>query len=327
MGISLCLCGCKKEVTYNKYKLREYVSGHNSRVSNPNKNNKWTEKQKVNFSKKIKNLYNIGKIRNPRKGTKLTEETRKKISEKKRLWYKNNKHPREGIKLDKKLIERIRLKNISNGTYKRNSEFMKLNNPMKNKILREKATETLKERYSSGELKPSMLGKKFSEETRKKISEKAKLRIGDKNSFYGKTHSNEFKDFMCNNNPNKNGKLFKNEEFLEKWITAMNRKPNKLEKFLIDLLNKNFPNEWKYVGNFKFWIEGKNPDFINCNGKKLIIESYCKYWKERNYSSIGEFKQQRSKIFLKYGYRTLFIEDKELKNEEKVIQKIERFIG
>lgn len=55
---------------------------------------------------------------------------------------------------------------------------------------------------------PPMLGKKHSEETKRKISESQKgLQVGDKNGMYGKTHSEEFKKNMSlrmsENNPMK----------------------------------------------------------------------------------------------------------------------------
>ena len=48
--------------------------------------------------------------------------------------------------------------------------------------------------------KGSMLGKKLSLEQRKKISERAKLNTGSKNPFYGKTHSEETKRKIGNAN-------------------------------------------------------------------------------------------------------------------------------
>ena len=41
------------------------------------------------------------------------------------------------------------------------------------------------------------IGKKASEETKKKMSENAKLKIGDKNPFFGKHHSEETKQKIC----------------------------------------------------------------------------------------------------------------------------------
>jgi len=51
-------------------------------------------------------------------------------------------------------------------------------------------------------------------------------------------------------------------------------------------------------------LEGFRPDFINCNGKKLIIELAGGHWHSRSY------EHERSEVFRKFGYRTFVIWDR-----------------
>lgn len=54
-------------------------------------------------------------------------------------------------------------------------------------------------------------------------------------------------------------------------------RPNTLEQKLIDLITKyNLP--YKYVGDGSVVLYNYNPDFINVNGKKQIIEVFGEYW-------------------------------------------------
>ena len=92
--------------------------------------------------------------------------------------------------------------------------------------------------------------------------------------------------------------------------------PNKDESHLNKLLKINFPHEWKFVGDGKVIIEKKNPDFININGKKQIIEMYGTYWHK------PEEVQPRIDTFAKYGYKTLVVWDYELDDETKVIERV-----
>ena len=104
--------------------------------------------------------------------------------------------------------------------------------------------------------------------------------------------------------------------------------PNKKEWVLNRLLKINFPHEWKFVGNGKVIIERKNPDFININGKKQIIELFGKHWHEE--SEV----QPRTDLFAKYGYKTLILWDTELSKSKrsdapknkKLIEKIISFM-
>jgi very-short-patch-repair endonuclease/Ni/Co efflux regulator RcnB len=109
-----------------------------------------------------------------------------------------------------------------------------------------------------------------------------------------------------------------NPELLKKSLTF--RRPNKTEEKLTSLFQKHFPNEFKFVGDGSFIIEGLNPDWINCNGKKLIIELFGERWHEPNEES------SRKEIFSKYGFKTIVIWWKETRNEKLVIEKVRNFI-
>jgi len=115
----------------------------------------------------------------------------------------------------------------------------------------------------------------------------------------------------------------KNPDFIKKRMKALNIKPNKKEIILNNLLQNTFPFEWKYVGNGKIIIDRLNPDFINCNGKKLIIELFGDYWHSAKIAHITE--EERRKRFAKYGFKMLVIWESELKNLNKVSSKIKDF--
>ena len=118
-------------------------------------------------------------------------------------------------------------------------------------------------------------------------------------------------------------KNWQNEEYAKKMFKIFAIKPNKPELFLNELLQQNFPNSFKYVGDGKVWFDGFNPDFI-CNPSKKIIELFGIYWHNRKGMELRDKK--RLETFAKYGYKTLVIWDTELKNNNQVIEKINNFI-
>ena len=117
-------------------------------------------------------------------------------------------------------------------------------------------------------------------------------------------------------------KLYR-EKTLLKIFRAQKLKPNKPEKALKKLLNRLLPNEYKYVGNGKIVIDRFNPDFINVNGQKKIIELYGDYW--HNLSSYKKRDRRRVRIYKKYGYKTLIIWQHELKDLNRTKNRILNF--
>ena len=113
-------------------------------------------------------------------------------------------------------------------------------------------------------------------------------------------------------------KRFTNIKELEKFEgkALANRQMTVAESKVNDILQTNFPNDWKWVGNGAFWIEGKNPDFINTNSLKAVIEvDGCEEWKRKDYGGNDMYAQSRIEHFGKYGFRCLIINYKQKTDE------------
>lgn len=180
-----------------------------------------------------------------------------------------------------------------------------------------------------------MLGKKMSEAARKRNSEVHK---GQTSWMAGKTHNTETRKRLSDshrgiplskNHRESIGKASKgvwariSEEKKNEWAANIRKGqqcfPNKPESAILLILDSMYPGEWKFVGDGKVIISGKNPDFINVNGQKKIIELFGDYWHR------GQSPQDRADIFKPFGYKTLVIWERELKEINLVISKIRDF--
>jgi G:T-mismatch repair DNA endonuclease (very short patch repair protein) len=113
---------------------------------------------------------------------------------------------------------------------------------------------------------------------------------------------------------------YRDPEYTAKMKEAWNMKPNKAELFLMGLLDRLYPGEWKYTGDFSMTINGKCPDFVNCNGKKLVIEYFGDYWHQ------GHDPKERAAAFAPFGYKTIVIWGSEMKDLDMVTNRIHGFM-
>jgi len=252
-----------------------------------------------------------------------------------RLAKKGIKRPKEecekisrglmGRKVSKETKEKLRLSNIgqkrSEETCEKISKSLK-GRPGHNKG--KKFSDEWKRRLSKSHkgLPSPQKGKHLSDRTKrilseknlgKRLSEATKEKIGA--AFRGIKLSNEHRRKVSEATK----RSWKNPEVVERKRLAFNLHPNKPETFIFSLLEKLYPGEWKYTGDFSFMIGGKNPDFVNCNGQKKCIEHYGTYWHK------GDDPRDRINLFRSYGYDTLVIWEHELKDFKKLRRKIFNF--
>lgn len=199
-------------------------------------------------------------------------------------------------------------------------------------------SEMRKKQYAIKDANP-FYGKKHSDETKEIIRKRAIERCA--NPEYRKMISDKTKEGMTPeviarlsiiNKETANNPVWKarksemekmrwkyDKNFLAKVKKSRSTKPNKAECKLRDILNEKYPGGWKFTGDFSFMINGKNPDFVNYNGQKKLIELFGDYWHE------GENPQDRIDVFKPFGYDTLVIWEHELKDLDSLKYKLERF--
>jgi len=227
-----------------------------------------------------------------------------------------NAHNRKGCKHTEETKKKMSINH---------ADFRGINSPSFGK----KHTEEAKRKMKLKRSKQIMKG--CSEETKRKISEKNK---GHKATVTSLNYTQEVRYKISNimkkrwEDPKYANKislssksLWKNPEFVLKMKkTIKNKRPNKPETIILELLNQLYPKQWKYTGDFSFIINGKNPDFTNINGQKKLIELFGDYYhKDQN-------PQDRIDVFKPFGYETLVIWEHELKNISMVKFRINKFV-
>jgi len=158
-----------------------------------------------------------------------------------------------------------------------------------------------------------------SKETRLKISMALKgKRTGEKNPFYGKHHTPETKAKLS--------KKFKGRKFsidTRRKISEA-RKRHKiplhhtLPELIFERICKKYSLPFRYVGDGSFWIENINPDFIECNGKKIAVEIFGDYWHSPLLNQHIEWNRTyegRRAILKKYGWDVIIFWESDLKKE------------
>jgi len=248
--------------------------------------------------------------------TKETDERVRKNSESLKLYYKTTQNPLCGFKkgckmhLGRKLTD-MHKKKIGDGV--KLSLSWQANIRSKDRSL--KLSKALKGRIFSTEWKDkiseSMKGKRMGDENPAKRIE-VRRKIAE--SKLGKPRSLETRKKLSITWKEK----WKNDTvFVNKWIKSQNLRPNKKEQYLIDLFKRE-KIPFNYVGDFKYMIGRKCPDFINKYNNQ-IIEFFGNHWHTK------EEEKEKINYFKEYGYDCLVIWQSELNKEEILLNKIRNF--
>lgn len=184
----------------------------------------------------------------------------------------------------------------------------------KENIIKEKISNTLKKLHSEKIITPWNKNKKglqtpWNKDKRGLQKAWNKDLTKDKDARL-KTISEAVKTFYIvypNKRKEKSLKMMGNKNWANK------KGPTCFEHKIIILCSK-YRLPFVYTGDGRILIGYKNPDFIN-EENKIIIEVFLDYFKIRDYGSIEEYMYQRGKHFSKYGYKTIFISEKEITNK------------
>lgn len=113
---------------------------------------------------------------------------------------------------------------------------------------------------------------------------------------------------------------------IEGILKSVQAKPNTKEQKLNRILKKYFPGEFKLNVKGQVVVAGKVPDFVNVNGRKLLVEHFGTYWHGESVQGISAKAEEanRKKLFARWGFKTVVVWEDELKNEAQVVSKVRR---
>lgn len=281
----LCECGKCNKITKEG---NRFIHGHNLFIRSP----QWflhVAEANRRPEKRMKSTLKNSGDNNPSK----RPEVRAKISKNKLLFYSN-------------LENRKKQSVIGLAVWDRPGEKEKRCNIQQ---VVQKRPETNKKRSLSMEKK--WQDPEYKERVIESLRTSEALKIAHDNPEFKKGQSDKTKE------------LWKNSEYREKQILAIGKglklQPNKPETFLMNLLDNLYPGEWKFVGDYSFIINGKNPDFKH-NTQNKLIELYGTYWHK------GQNVEDRKFIFREKGYETLILWEHELSDMDFVLFQLEEFM-
>lgn len=156
----------------------------------------------------------------------------------------------------------------------------------------------------------------------KKISESHRLNMKHPKTKEHKLHMKHPKTLEHKQHISEGRKeIWKNLDYRNNQVkSTIKNLPNPIfphEKQFIQICkDNNFP--FIFVGHGELIIEGLVPDFIDSNGRKLIVEIH--------FSKDTTYENKRKEVFSKYGYNTLFLYPKDFENNT-IVQRVREFRG
>jgi len=245
------------------------------------------------------------------KGKSMSEDAKKRIS-----------IAKKGIKLSEEHIEKLRM--IRKG--KRHTEETKRKIGNTHKGMRH--TEETKKKISK-----IHKGKRLTEETKRRISEankgkkhteesKQKMSKATKGRKVSEEHKRKISEALRGKRLSEDTKAkissaLQRRTDLSKVMKNLHKSPNKLEERVIRVIS-DFNLPYKFVGDGSLTICGLNPDFVNYDGKKKLIEVFG----DNFHGGKGTFVKitwrqtefGRKSVFSQLGFDTLVLWESELKH-------------